>query len=120
MNIELLKLVTELTEDINIKSKTETFDSPNHGSSDAEPFEIITYWNEYKCAWTDKETLMIDHIINKLKPAIKQVLTKTYVIDLEVNKKFELISINNGIAVIYNKEYGHCSQKLSNIKFLNE
>jgi hypothetical protein len=43
------------------------------------------------------------------------------VIDLEVNKEFELVSINleEGNVVIRSAEYGYCSQQLSKIIFTN-
>ena len=48
----------------------------------------------------------------------KNIIT---VIDTEVNKEFDLVSIDlfEGKVVIYSKEYGHCSQVLSKIKFTN-
>ena len=43
------------------------------------------------------------------------------VIDLEVNKEFDLIDINlsEGKVVIRSDEYGFCSQEISKIKFTN-
>jgi len=43
------------------------------------------------------------------------------VIDLEVNKEFNLISIDleKSMAVIQNTQYGFCSQELSKLKFTN-
>lgn len=44
------------------------------------------------------------------------------VIDLEVNKEFELVQILNeeGCVVIHNDEYGFCRQEISKIKFTNK
>jgi hypothetical protein len=44
------------------------------------------------------------------------------VIDLEVNKEFNLVEIrmNEGIVIIQNDEYGTCNQLLSKIKFTNK
>ena len=46
---------------------------------------------------------------------------KVIVIDLEVNKEFELVSIDieQGKVVIHNEEYGSCTQDISKIKFTN-
>ena len=45
------------------------------------------------------------------------------VIDLQVNKKFRLVSVDfkENMAVIHNKEYGYCSQKIDQLRlpFLN-
>ena len=53
-------------------------------------------------------------------PKQKDMKTLT-VIDLEVNKEFDLVSIDlkECKVVIYSKEYGYCSQKMSKIKFTN-
>ncbi len=49
-----------------------------------------------------------------------QTMTLT-VIDLEVNKEFNLISIDleKSTAVIQNPQFGFCSQQLSKLKFTN-
>lgn len=43
------------------------------------------------------------------------------VIDLEVNKEFNLVSISleDGTVVIQNNEYGFCRQLIEKIKFTN-
>lgn len=48
-------------------------------------------------------------------------MKKLIVIDLEVNKEFELIQIDldKNSVVIRSDEYGFCSQDLSKIKFTN-
>ena len=48
-------------------------------------------------------------------------MNKVIVIDLEVNKEFELVDINlqEGKVVIRSDEYGFCSQVLSKIQFTN-
>ena len=48
---------------------------------------------------------------------MKKYLTK--VIDLDDNKEFQLISINENIVVIYNNEFGVRFKNISKIKFTN-
>ncbi len=62
-----------------VKSKTEKFFAPNHGSSCGEEVEITTFYNPLTSRWTDKETAMVGFVMNEIKPhiikGVKSLLT---------------------------------------------
>ena len=74
MNTELLKLIGELTEDVVFKVKNASLYGIAHGSSDGGVVEVEQYWNTYTCSWTTKEAVIESHIMNKLKPYIKEAI----------------------------------------------
>jgi len=72
MKQELLDLIKELTKDVVLKSKVETFIESNHGSSCGEFIDVIVYWNDYKAEWTSKESALECIILTKLRPYINE------------------------------------------------